>query len=356
MVSKGSKMFVRHPENPLISPKDVTPSRAGFEVIGTFNAGVTLLNGDTLMLVRVAERPLNNVDDIISCPYLDEHGEMALFSIRRGDEDNDIRDPRVIQNKRTGEVWLTSISHLRLARSSDGVHFTVEAQPWLQGQPPYETFGVEDARITQVEGRYTVNYTAVSPHGIATGLVSTSDFRSSERHGLIFAPANRDVTILPEKIGGQYHCYHRPMPGGFGRLSIWTASSPDLLHWGDLRLVLESKPGDWEGGRVGGGAPPIKTEHGWLSIYHAADAQQRYCLGAFLTALDAPERLLAHSRRPIFEPEAPYEAHGFFGKVVFTCGAVAQGDKLRVYYGAADEHMALAEASINEIVRSLDSA
>jgi predicted GH43/DUF377 family glycosyl hydrolase len=281
---------------------------------------------------------------------------MALLSVRRDDSDYDTHDPRIIQNKRTGEIWLTSISHLRLARSLDGVHFTVGERPWLQGEPPYETFGVEDARITNVEGRFYVNYTAVSPLGIATALVSTSDFVSSERHGLIFAPANRDVTIFPEKIGGQYRCYHRPMPGGFGRLSIWVALSPDLLHWGELSLVLESKPGDWEGGRVGGGAPPIKTEYGWLSIYHAADAEQRYCLGAFLTALDAPERLLAHSRRPIFEPEAPYEAQGFFGKVVFTCGAVALGDTLRLYYGAADERMALAEASIAEIVRSLDPA
>lgn len=347
-------MFIRHPENPLISPQGIAPSRPDFEVIGTFNAGATTLNGETLLLVRVAERPPNDDANFVLCPYIDENGAITLHTIRRDDGDYDTHDPRVIQNKRTGEIWLTSISHLRLARSSDGVHFTIESRPWLRGELPYESFGVEDARITIVEGRFYINYTAVSPLGIATALISTSDFASKERHGLIFAPANRDVAIFPEKIGGQYRCYHRPMPGGFGRLSIWIASSPDLLHWGDLRLVLESKPGDWEGGRVGGGAPPIKTDYGWLSIYHAADQQQRYCLGAFLTALDAPERLLAHSHRPIFEPDAPYEAHGFFGQVVFTCGAVAQGDTLRLYYGAADEHTALAEASIAEIVRSLD--
>lgn len=349
-------MFVRHPENPLISPQHVAPSRPDFEVIGSFNAGVTTHNGETLMLLRVAERPINDSADTLICPYMDDNGELVLLRVEKDDSDYDTRDPRVIQNKRTGETWLTSISHLRLARSSDGVHFTVEAQPWLQGQPPYETFGVEDARISRIEGRFYVNYTAVSPMGIATALVSTDDFSSYERHGLIFAPANRDVTLLPEKVGGQYYGYHRPMPGGFGRLSIWVASSPNLRHWGELKLVLESKPGDWEGGRVGGGAPPIKTEHGWLSIYHAADAQQRYCLGAFLTALDDPGRLLAHSRRPIFEPEMDYETHGFFGKVVFTCGATAEGDTLKLYYGAADEHMALAQASITEIIGALTPA
>ena len=347
-------MFTRHPKNPLISPRDVAPSRPDFEVIGTFNAGVTTYRGDTLLLVRVAERPISQFPDIVLCPYLQSDGTLALHAVRRDDPDYNTSDPRSVKNNRTGDLWLTSISHLRLARSKDGVDFTVEDGAWLQGEPPYEAFGVEDARITEIEGKYYVNYTAVSPFGIATGLVSTPDFIIIERHGLIFAPSNRDVTIFPEQVNGQYLAYHRPMPGGFPRLNIWIADSPDLLHWGNLHFVLESKPGDWEGGRVGGGAPPIKTEYGWLSVYHAADEQDRYCLGAFLTALDAPERIIARSGRPIFEPEAPYETTGFYGNVVFTCGVVAQGDLLRVYYGAADERIALAEVSITELVQKLD--
>ncbi|MEP7290981.1 MAG: glycoside hydrolase family 130 protein [Chloroflexota bacterium] len=347
-------MFVRHPNNPLISPRDVTPSRSDFEVIGTFNAGVTPFGGDTLLLVRIAERPISPSSDVLLCPYLDADGALAVRSVRRDDPNYDTHDPRSVENLQTGDLWLTSISHLRLAHSRDGVHFTVEDRPWLQGEPPYEAFGVEDARITEIEGRFYVNYTAVSPFGIATALVSTLDFTSVERHGLIFAPSNRDVTIFPERFDGHYLCFHRPMPGGFPRLNIWLAESPDLLHWGGLRLVLESKPGDWEGGRVGGGAPPIKTEYGWLSIYHAADERDRYCLGAYLTALDAPGHIIARSLRPIFEPEAPYETTGFYGNVVFTCGVLAQGDTLRIYYGAADEHIALVEVSIRELIASLD--
>ncbi len=343
-------MFVRHPNNPLISPHDLAPSRPDFEIIGSFNAGVTAYNGQVLLLLRVAERPVSHSDAVIRCPYLDENGERVVSRINRDDPDYDTSDPRVVVDKRSGAIWLTSISHLRLARSDDGVHFTVDAQPWLQGEPPYESFGIEDPRITLIDGSYYVNYTAVSPAGIATALVSTTDFVSIQRHGLIFAPSNRDMTLFPQQVGGQYVCYHRPMPGAFARPNIWIASSPDLLHWGELRLVLDAGS---DASRVGGGAPPIPTEQGWLSIYHAADAQNRYTLRAFLTPLDAPGRIIAQSAEPILAPEAPYETDGFFGNVVFTCGALVEGDRLRLYYGAADQRMALAEARLSEVVQSL---
>lgn len=344
-------MFIRHPENPLISHDDVKPSRPDFEVIGAFNAGAALYDGEIVLLLRVAERPISSSPDVILCPHLDDAGELIMTAVRRDDPDYDTRDSRLVVNRASGELFLTSISHLRLARSKDGVHFSIAGSPWLQAEPPYESFGIEDARITPIDGKYYVNYTAVSRLGIATGLVSTTDFASIERHGIIFAPSNRDVTLFPEQVAGRYLCYHRPMPGGIGGLNIWIAESPDLIHWGGHRLVLESPPG---GGRIGGGAPPIKTGAGWLSIYHSADANNRYTLGAFLTALDAPGRIIAQSRTPILAPEAPYETNGFFGKVVFTCGAVAEGDRLRVYYGAADDKIALAECSLNDLVASLE--
>ncbi len=343
-------MFARHPNNPLITARDLQPSRSDFEVIGAFNAGATTYNGEILLLVRVAERPLSTSPDTILCPHLDADGALTVERIQRDDPTFDTSDPRQIFDKRTGEVWLTSMSHLRLARSSDGVHFTVADQAWLKAEPPYESFGVEDARITKIDQRYYVNYTAVSRAGIATALVSTTDFAAIQRHGLIFAPSNRDVTIFPERINGQYVCYHRPMPGDFASLNIWIATSPDLMHWGELNLVLQSEPG---GSRVGGGAPPIKTDQGWLSIYHFADPQNRYSLGAFLTPLDAPGHIIAQSTQPVLAAEQPYETDGFFGNVVFTCGAVVDGDTLRLYYGASDDSIALAEASISALIDSL---
>lgn len=348
-------MFQRHANNPLISPHDIQPTQPNFEVIGTFNAGAAKMGGETLLLVRVAERPLKRADapETIRIPHLADGGSLAVRDVYPDDPAYDTRDSRFIIHQPSGDLFLTSISHLRLARSSDGVHFALDERPWLQAALAHEAFGIEDARITQLNGRYYVNYTAVSPRGIATGLVSTSDFVEIERHGVIFPPANRDVTIFPQQVGGKYVCYHRPMPGMFGGYNIWMAESPDLIHWGNHRVVLTSQPGGWEAGRVGGGAPPIWTERGWLSIYHAADARDRYCLGAFLTPLDDPARVIARTRDPILAPEAPYEVEGFFGNVVFTCGALLEGEKLRLYYGAADETIALAEAPLAKVLDAL---
>jgi len=264
-------MFVRHPHNPLIVPAMVKPSRPDFEVIGAFNAGATLYEGEVLLLVRVAERPAALPDGWVRCPYYTPEGELEVRHVARADPAWDASDPRLARNRATGELLLTSVSHLRLARSRDGVHFSVAGQPWLTPAPPYESFGLEDPRITRLGGMYYVNYTAVSPHGIATALISTPDFVHITRHGIIFPPDNRDVTLFPEQVGSRYICYHRPMPGMFRRMSIWLATSPDLHHWGDSRLVLGGRQGQWDAGRVGGGAPPILTERGWLAIYHGAD-------------------------------------------------------------------------------------
>lgn len=346
-------MFTRHPANPLIRPQDVQPSRADFEVIGAFNAGATLHRSEVVLLIRVAEKPINPSPEVILCPYLDSDGTIQVREVRRDDPNYDTSDARMVRNVRTGELWLTSISHLRLAHSRDGVHFTVGATPWLAPTTDEEGFGIEDARITVLDGVYYVNYTAVSRYGIATALASTRDFVNIERLGVIFPPANRDVVIFPQKVRGQYISYHRPMPGMLGGYNIWLASSPDLVHWGEHRRVLEAGTSGWESGRVGGGVPPILTEHGWLSIYHAADRLDRYCLGALLTPKDEPGRVIARTKTPLLAPEAPYETQGFFPNVVFSCGAVVQGDTLRLYYGAADETIALAETSVNVLVNQL---
>jgi beta-1,2-mannobiose phosphorylase / 1,2-beta-oligomannan phosphorylase len=346
-------MFIRNPRNPLIRPQDVQPSRPDFEVIGTFNAGATTYQDEIILLIRVAERPAYMENGFLLCPHLSGEGEPIVTKIRRTDPNYNTTDPRKVEDLRTGELLLTSISHLRLARSRDGVHFVIEEQPWLFPSAPEESFGIEDARITQIEEIYCINYTAVSRYGVATALVTTSDFVTIKRHGLIFPPANRDVTLFPERIKGVYVCYHRPMPGMFGGYNIWLATSPDLKHWGQHKLVLEATPDGWESGRVGGGAPPVYTEFGWLSIYHAADKQDRYCLGAFLTPHDQPENIIARSKQPILLPELPYETQGFFPNVVFACGAIYQNGMLRLYYGAADESVALAEIPINTLIRQL---
>lgn len=346
-------MFIRSPHNPLITPQDIIPSRPDFEVIGAFNAGVTRYKSETILLIRIAERPIAQEQGVLLCPHLADNGEMSVLRVRLDDSDWDMSDSRKLRHLASGVVYLTSISHLRLARSSNGIDFTIEPQPWLSPATEYERFGIEDCRITQIGDTYYVNYSAVSIYGIGTALVSTRDFVHIERHGLIFAPANRNICIFPEQIGGNYICYHRPMPGMFGSLDIWIARSPDLIHWGRFDRVINSQSKGWQSGRVGGGAPPIKTSEGWLSIYHAADANDTYSLGAFLTPLDNPEQIIARSQTPILFPEAPYETKGFFRNVLFTCGMVVMDGDIYLYYGAADERIALAQSSVDSLISHL---
>lgn len=343
-------VFARHPLNPLIKPADLKPSRPDFEVIGTFNAGVTRYKDEVILLLRVAERPINSDKNWTAYPFMNENGEILIKTIDSATSRYNLTDSRLIIDLQADETLLTSISHIRIARSRDGVHFEVDDHPWLMPIPPYENFGMEDPRITLIDDIYYINYSAVSPLGISTGLLTTRDFVTIERMGIIFPPSNRDVTIFPSRINGDYICYHRPMPGTLGSLNIWSACSTDLKQWGNHQLVLQASKEGWENGRVGGGAPPLLTEQGWLSIYHAADRQQRYCLGFFVTPEDEPERVILQSTEPILWPKAPYEENGFFSNVVFTCGALLDGDMLQIYYGAADESIALATASLKDIL------
>src|SRR5262249_42163559 len=152
----------RHNLNPLITPKDVKPSRDDFEVIGTFNAGATTYQDEVILLVRVAERPRATHPRYVYCPHMANPGEIVIEAIAKDDTRYDTSDPRTVKNRQTGELLLTSISHIRLARSQDGVHFVVDDKPWLGASTLYESYGIEDARVTFIDRTYYVNYSAVS--------------------------------------------------------------------------------------------------------------------------------------------------------------------------------------------------
>jgi predicted GH43/DUF377 family glycosyl hydrolase len=253
----------------------------------------------------------------------------------------------------SGETYLTSISHLRWARSRDGLRFEVDAAPALVASEEIDAFGVEDPRATRLGGEWWINYTAVSRWGIATAAAVTRDRHGLERRGIWFPPPNRDVTPFPERIDGGYAALHRPMPEGLGSSAIWFASSPDLRAWGGHRPVAGPRPGAWDGAKVGGGAPPFRVRDGWLALYHGVDATSRYALGALLLDAREPWRVIGRSREPVLAPEAAYEREGFFGNVVFTCGAAVDGDRVRVYYGAADTVVAAADLSLEAILAGL---
>lgn len=351
----GEMGIVRRFENPLITIDDVKPSCDEFSVKGVFNCGATKFKEEYILLCRVAEAVDTEDEDLVKFPIVAEEKGKSVFqtiSIRKSEHPElCFDDSRTItrgDDANSNVVYLTTLSHLRVARSRDGIHFSVDEKPSIMPNSVDECWGMEDPRITQIGDTYYINYTAVSPNGAATALITTKDFVNYERHGIIFLPENKDVTIFPEKIQGKYYCFDRPVPKGIGTPDIWLAESEDLVHWGNHKHFYGVKEG-WENGRIGGGAPPFKTEKGWVKIYHAADKNNRYCLGAFLLDGNNPGKILAKSNAPLLEPETEYEVEGFFGQVVFTCGAIMEDQKVKIYYGAADESVCMAEISLEDL-------
>lgn len=345
----------RYPENPLVTPKDVKPSMSGYEVICSFNAAVIEHNDEILMLMRVAERPVNHKKDLVLIPIVDFEAGTAkqkILSFSATTEGINLDDPRIVLFP--GQVYLTSISHFRIARSKDGRHFTIDDKPAMSPDQEYESYGIEDPRITKIGDTYYIVYKGVAATGITQCIASTKDFITFEKHGIILPPENMDGILFPEKIKGRYALLHRPYPRFIGTPNMWVGYSDNLVEWGDHRFMLGCAAGTWEGGRIGGGAVPFLTDRGWLEIYHAATPGDRYCLGAVLLDKDCPEKVIAKSAAPILEPEAPYEVCGFKDNVVFTCGAIVHDDTVTIYYGAADESMCAADMSLTEIMNGLE--
>ncbi|MGA9175213.1 MAG: glycoside hydrolase family 130 protein [Thermoactinomyces sp.] len=346
----------RYEQNPLITPADVKPVHKDFEVIGAFNAGIAKYKDEILMLLRIAERPVSPDPGIVRAPvFRPDVKELEILEFHRSDPRYDFSDPRVIRKASNPEgfEYLTSISYIRIARSKDGRHFTIDEKPFIYPSNQLETFGIEDPRVTQIEDTYYIYFSAISPQGIGESMVSTKDFVTFQHHGMIFAPENKDVLLFPEKVNGKYYALHRPSLKSIGKPEIWIAESDNLLYWGNHRHLIGLREGMWDSGRIGGGAVPIKTDRGWLELYHGATPDNRYCMGALLLDLNDPATVIARSDRPVLEPEAEYEKEGFFGDVVFSCGALVEGDIVKMYYGVADTSMACAEISLQEILDTL---
>jgi len=341
----------RFAENPILRPQDIRPSVAGMEVTCLLNPGVFRFEGKIWLLVRVAERPAQ-LPGKTSFPILSPDGRLDVLEFNSNDSRLDLSDPRVITFD--GKDYLTTLSHLRLLCSEDGIHFK-EPVPSrvLMGTGELETYGIEDCRVAKIDETYHLTYTQVSANGVGVGLRSTRNWNDFVHEGMVFPPHNKDCALFEERIGGSYYALHRPSSPELGGNYIWLAESPDLIHWGRHRCLAHSREGVWDSARVGAGAAPIRTSAGWLEIYHGATKENRYCLGALLLDLKEPWRVLARSDTPIMEPLAPYEQEGFFGQVIFTNGHLVSGDQLTIYYGAADSVICAADLSIQDILSSL---
>lgn len=342
----------RFTENPLLMPKDLVASRNELQIISLLNPGVFRFQGKTWLLIRVAES-IAQKEGVIFFPILNAMGQMEIIEVPLNDPDLIATDARIVNYK--GLDYLTTVSHLRLLVSEDGIHFS-EPESFdtsLFGRGELERYGIEDCRVSQIGDAYYLTYTAVSDSGVGVGLRITRDWRHFEFKGMILPPHNKDVAIFEEKINGKYYALHRPSSKDIGGNYIWLSESPDGLHWGNHKCLVKSRPGSWDSARVGAGAAPIRTPFGWLEIYHGANAAHQYCLGAFLMDLEDPAVVIARTTEPIMKPLENYELSGFFGYVVFTNGHVVDGDRLTVYYGAADEFVCGAYFSITEILAAM---
>lgn len=345
----------RFAENPLLSPAMLLPSHPDLEITCLLNPGVFTFEGKTWLVVRVAERP-KQLDGTISLPIWNENGSIEIIKIAKNDPELISTDARVLHYK--GKDYLTTLSHLRLLCSADGVHFEEPKDyPFLVGQGPLETFGIEDCRVALLDGTFYLTFTSVSDNGVGVGLRTTQDWKHFSHHGMILPAHNKDCAIFEEKINGLFYALHRPSSPAIGGNYIWIASSPDGVHWGNHHCILKPRKYQWDSSRVGAGAAPIKTKQGWLEIYHGADENHQYCLGAFLMDLKNPAHVISRTTAPIMMPTASYETSGFFGNVVFTNGHILKpdGDTLTIYYGAADEFVCGATFSVQEILSLLET-
>lgn len=348
----------RRSDQLLLRPSHIPPSRENFEVVGAFNPGVAQIDGEVVLLVRVAERPTEEREGFVPLPRW-VPGKALTIDWLAEDDVIQSNDPRSVQVRKTGRTRLTYTSYLRLVRCGDGRSVREITDIQLKPETELEEFGVEDPRITKIGDRYYITYVAVSRYGVSTALASTSDFRSFTRLGVIFCPENKDVVLFPEKIGKDYVALHRPVPGTpFNRPEMWIAKSIDLTDWGRHRW-LHGGGNDWETGRVGAGAPPIRVDGGWLEIYHGNRRPRRpgavgtYSAGAMLLDADEPWKILRRTERPILTPTTEFERIGFVPNVVFPTGVIPLENSYLLYLGAADTCCAVVELDKAELLGAM---
>ncbi|HLY93797.1 MAG TPA: hypothetical protein VKP14_03030 [Gaiellaceae bacterium] len=307
------ELFQRHVGNPILTAEDWP-----YPVNAVFNPAAASVNGETVLLARVED--------------------------------------------------LTGISHLTVARSANGMDgWSIDPEPLLAAAPGVtsEQWGFEDPRVVWVAelDRWVITCTAYGPAGPAVYLAMTEDFRTVERYGIVMHPDDKNAALLPHRIEGRWVLFHRPRTE-FGRAhsEIVLSRSADLISWSAPEQVLQPRDGAWwDSMRIGLGPPPLRTEHGWLLVYHGVKetvSGSIYRVGLALLDLDEPTRVLRRLPNWVLAPLAPYERTGDIPNVVFPCGLVhdaASGD-VRLYYGAADNSIGLATAALDDLLAAVLAA
>ena len=296
-------LIKRYPNNPILTSKDIP-----YPVATVHNAGVVKFNGRYIMIFR--------------------------------------------SHKLNGR------SILGKAESEDGFNFIADKKPFMipstdEGFKEYEEYGVEDPRITLLNGEYLITYSAYSRNGVRIGLAKTTDFESIHRISFITEADYRNVVIFPEMFNGLYARLDRPH-SEISPWPIWISYSPDLKYWGESKLIMKPCQYHWDEMKIGPGAPPIKTPRGWLNIYHGVFPTMDGCiyrLGVALHDIHDPSKIIAVGDDWILQPEQSYEITGYVHNVVFCCGAVPEEDgSIKIYWGGADSVMCVGTANIEQLV------
>jgi predicted GH43/DUF377 family glycosyl hydrolase len=245
-------------------------------------------------------------------------------------------------------VGRDGISRIGYAVSIDGFNYFRFDKPVIVPKLIKEPRGCEDPRLVKLEDVFFMTYTAYSEKGMRIGLASTENFIQWERYRIEWEEMNnKDAALFPEKIGGKYVLLHRPMIEEY--MGIWIAYSDNLVEWYGQKEIMQAVEG-WEGKKIGAGAPPIKTEKGWLLIYHGVDRGGVYRVGAAMLSLNDPSKLLYRCPDPILEPERDYEIRGVIPRVVFASGACEVLNRYYIYYGGADKVVCVATVDKKEML------
>ncbi|MFT3891507.1 MAG: glycosidase [Anaerolineales bacterium] len=256
-----------------------------------------------------------------------------------------------------GLDWVSRIGY---AVSADGVNWNRMKQPVLAPQDMSDARGIEDPRVTELDGRFYMCYTAYSsgmPAGIppthlgggVTPMIAVSDnLITWERIGsIVVGEDNKDHVLFPRKINGRYVALHRRPP------QVWLAESEDLIHWPEeyMRPIFAPRVENaWEEKRIGSNGIPIETKEGWLMIYHGYNNKHVYRFGTCLLDLDDPSKVIKRPNEFIFEPGELWELRGDVPNVVFSCANPVVDGKVYIYYGGADHVIGLATCALDELL------
>ena len=260
---------------------------------------------------------------------------------------------------------------LGFATSKDGVNWTVRKETIFDSKdllPTDEMKRLYDPRITVIDGEIYLCLAMDTRHGIRGVIAGVDEKFENIKIISASAPDNRNMVLFPEKIGGKYVRLERPFTvysRGRDRFDLWLSKSPDLVYWGESSLVLAVEDVPYANDKIGPAAPPVKTDKGWLTLFHSVDIDQsrgkngwentwkkRYCAGIMLLDLDDPSKIVGMYKKPLIAPENYYETEvGFRQQVIFPGGMILEDNgEVKIYYGASDTVECLATANVDELI------